>query len=813
MIFIYGLYTGILIFLVSPSYSYLPRQGINKVISYPSPSFISINVKRQDFKSQLQSVTTINTNDYNWKVIPDIWETLSKTIPNEPMLVDNIHDNNKKVTVTFSEANKLINDGSQAFHQLGICQGDCVSIFAENSHKWFILEQSIMKAGGCNAVRGASADVSELVYILQNSKSVGVILDSPDLLDRLFTHIVDDIDSSTNSNEMENLLNALKFVIVIYSEGNTGIQLAEVLSQKIKKIINKSNLNINIPVVKTYEELLTSTVRSPDSTISSRDGTVSSTAASTVSSTVGSPDSTVSDTAASTVSSPDSTVSSPAASTVRSTGAQHEVATLIYTSGTTSSSSRPKPKGVMLTHANLLYQVTDNSFCDDAHSQLNPQVGDVSLSILPCWHVFERTAMYYCLARGACVVYTNLRSFKPDLVKYKPHYLIAVPRLYETVYKGAMSAFKQQPRMKRKLVDAFKAVSHKFKKNLRIFRNLTLGSDTAVSSTVRSPIKHFIKRAVAGMYALLLWPLFKLADIIIWKKVRASLGGRIKLMVSGGSSLPMEIDEFFDMASINLLVGYGLSETSPVLFSRKVESNVLGSIGTIVPGGTTYKIKPFHPHSSHATISDKTSEEASPVSGVLWVKGPGVMKGYMGDEKNTRAAMDEEGYFNTGDLVRYDAITGNLVLTGRAKDTIVLLNGENVEPQSIEDAISVSSSLIDQAMLVGQDQRFLSAIIVLNKTELEKRGLLNLNNNTGNAADIAQILNSSSEIKEAVQNEVNQACMGQKLRPWEKVSSFVLTLEPFTVSNNQLTQTLKVKRHVVATVYEDQIKAIYTKKN
>lgn len=362
------------------------------------------------------------------------------------------------------------------------------------------------------------------------------------------------------------------------------------------------------------------------------------------------------------------------------------LATLIYTSGTTG-----KPKGVMLSHSNLLHQVKTLG------TVVQPQPGDIILSILPSWHSYERSGEYFLLSQGCTQIYTNLRSVKQDLRQFKPHYMIAVPRLWESIYEGVQKQFREQPAKKQRLINFLLGTSEKYIKARRIAQGLSLDHLHASG----------IERFTAKILESALFPFHALGERLVYAKVREATGGRIKQVISGGGALPRHIDNFFEIIGVEILQGYGLTETSPVTNARRPWHNLRGSSGQPIPG-TEVKI-----------VDPETRVPLPPGKrGLVLLKGPQIMQGYYQNPEATAKVIDAEGWFNSGDL-GWVTPQNDLVLTGRAKDTIVLTNGENIEPQPIEDAC-LRSPYIDQIMLVGQDQRSLGALIVPNIEALEK---------------------------------------------------------------------------------------------
>jgi long-chain acyl-CoA synthetase len=419
-------------------------------------------------------------------------------------------------------------------------------------------------------------------------------------------------------------------------------------------------------------------------------------------------------------------------------GPEQRLATLLYTSGTTG-----RPKGVPLSQANLLHQLRNLGVA------VNPQPGDRVLSVLPIWHAYERSAGYLLLSRGCGQSYTNLRQLRPDLQRVKPHYMISVPRLWEALHGGFCSALEAMPSAKQRLVRLALAVASGQAQAWRRWRNL--------DGALLSPLARLRGLALA----LVSWPPAALAEQLLWPAVRRQLsGGCLRTAISGGGALPSHIDGFFEAIGIELLVGYGLTETSPVLTCRRPWANRRGSAGRPLPGTELRIVDP-----------ETRGQLAWGQRGLVLARGPQVMAGYLRRPEATAAVLDAEGWFDTGDLGCL-LPDGSLQLTGRAKDTIVLSNGENIEPGPLEDWLA-ASPLVEQVMLVGQDRRGLAALLVprpgaLNPT---KPGLL-----------------------KELQGEFNRLLATRPgARPDERLLGLAL-VEPFSIENGLLTQTLKQRR-------------------
>jgi long-chain acyl-CoA synthetase len=446
-----------------------------------------------------------------------------------------------------------------------------------------------------------------------------------------------------------------------------------------------------------------------------------------------------------------------------------DLATLIYTSGTSGN-----PKGVMLTHANLLHQI------HAAATVIQPHAGDRILSILPSWHSYERTCEYYLLAQGCSQTYTNIRYLKQDLREYKPQYMVAVPRLWESIYEGAQKQFRDQPANKQKLVQFFLGISEKYIAARRICKGLDIDRQMQPGSTF-----------AARLQTMALALLHQLGEKLVYKKVRAATGGQIQHVISGGGALPKHIDNFFEIVGVSILVGYGLTETAPITNVRRPWRNLRPTSGQPLPG-------------TEIKIVDLETLKTLPVGqkGLVMIRGPQVMRGYYRNPEATAKAIDSAGWFNSGDLGMLTP-QGDLTITGRAKDTIVLSNGENIEPQSIEDAC-LFSPYIEQIILVGQDAKSLGALIVPNQEALVNWGKLQGEPwQEGHLQDSRLEPLFRSELTKLVQNRPGY-------RSDDRIGVFRFLETPFSIEDGTLTQSLKLKRHVVMERYRDMINEMFS---
>jgi long-chain acyl-CoA synthetase len=449
-----------------------------------------------------------------------------------------------------------------------------------------------------------------------------------------------------------------------------------------------------------------------------------------------------------------------------------DLATLIYTSGTSGN-----PKGVMLSHANLLHQV------NTCGTVIPGSPGLKVLSILPSWHSYERSCEYYLLSQGCTQIYTNIRYFKQDLKDYRPNCMVVVPRLLDSLYEGIQKQFREQSSSQQKLVNTFLGVSKQYIEAKRIVEGLSL------DCLKPSLSQKLTARARMSMLA----PIHAIADKLVYAKIRSATGGEIENLISGGGSLAKHLDLFFEMVGINILVGYGLTETAPITNVRRPWQNLRLTSGKPLPG-TEIKIVDL----------DTRKPVAIGQKGLVLIRGPQVMQGYYRDPEATAQAIDPQGWFNSGDLGMLTA-NNDLTITGRAKDTIVLSNGENIEPTPIEDAC-LRSQYISQIVLVGQDQKSLGALIVPNFEALQLWAT-----NRDLPADWNLNLDNS-QLLDLFREELNREVKNRPgYRADDKIAIIKLIAEPFSIDNGLLTQTMKIRRPVVMARYHGMIDEMFAR--
>ncbi|MFP4383369.1 MAG: AMP-dependent synthetase/ligase [Spirochaetia bacterium] len=453
-------------------------------------------------------------------------------------------------------------------------------------------------------------------------------------------------------------------------------------------------------------------------------------------------------------------------------GAGDDLATIIFTSGTTG-----EPKGVMLSHRNFLHQV------ENVPQLLDVGPGDIWLCVLPVWHSFERIMQYVALGAASALAYSKPigQIMLADFAKVRPTWMASVPRIWESVKAGVYRNIKKESAVKRGLFHFFVGVG---------------GAHSYFSYRIRGLLPEFKRRsrivdiAVSFFPYILLAPFRGLGNVLVFKKIQAKLGGRFVAGISGGGALPAAVDRFFSAAGILLLEGYGLTETAPVLGVRKQNHPVPGTVGPVFPG-------------TEIKIVDEDFKELPPgTKGRVLAKGPQVMKGYYKKPEETAKIMKEDGFLDTGDLGK---LTWNneLKILGRVKDTIVLLGGENVEPTPIEEKLK-ESEYIDQAILLGQDQKFLAALIVPDNESVESWA----KQNNISYIDFDQLL-QSPEVHDLFGTIIHESVSGKTgFKSFERVYRFKLINADFQVGK-ELSGKQEVKRHVIADQYSKEIRELF----
>ncbi|QFP42161.1 long-chain fatty acid--CoA ligase [Borrelia miyamotoi] len=454
-----------------------------------------------------------------------------------------------------------------------------------------------------------------------------------------------------------------------------------------------------------------------------------------------------------------------------------DMATIIYTSGTTGA-----PKGVMISHANFLYQVSSFS------RMISVTEGQIFMCILPIWHSFQRSFSYNIFLKGMTCLFSSIvpRKMLDDIKNINPHYLAAVPRLWIAVRQNIFKELVKKSFLAKLLFKLFVKVACLHD----ICSRIVLGLYPNNGFDLFMPIKKFL--GVLGL--VILFPLRSLGDFLIFKKIRKFLGNNFIVGIAGGSSMSLSIARFFNSIGIKLANAYGLTEASPGVASNEYGKLMLGTCGKILPGTV-------------AEIRDEYGNKLKqPGKGVLFIKGPQVMIGYYQDEDATRRVIGVDGFLNTGDIVKLSK--DNVVqVIGREKDTIVLNNGENIEPMPIEIKLE-ESLLIEKAVVVGQDQKFLGALILPNFEEVNKY-LESIGQKILDAHNKRQIIANNIVLK-AINDEIKKLINRTNgFKPFEQVLKFVLLEKPFEIGK-EMSVKMDVKRNYILDFYRNEIKNLFS---
>jgi long-chain acyl-CoA synthetase len=421
-----------------------------------------------------------------------------------------------------------------------------------------------------------------------------------------------------------------------------------------------------------------------------------------------------------------------------------DLATLVYTSGTTGN-----PKGAMLTHGNITSNVTT------VRDAVPFRAGELSLSILPLSHILERMVDYLYYYRGMTVAYAeNVMKVADNLQEVKPHYFAAVPRLFEKMRARVMDNVATAPPARQKI----------------FHWALKIAEERLPYRVEGKPMPFGLKAKSA------------IADKLVFSKIIARLGGRVRYVVSGGAPLSPELAAFFIGAGVEILEGYGLTETSPVIAVNTPQRRRIGSVGPVIPG----------------------VEVRIAADGEILTRGPHVMRGYWNNPEATAQAIDSEGWFHTGDIGEIDK-DGYLKITDRKKDIIINAYGKNIAPQPIE-ALLKSSPYVGTPVLIGDRRKYLSALIVPNfeKLEREAAGL-------GVQAKDREELVNHPKVKALIQDEIDR--FNKNLDRQEKIRRFALIPRDFTIDEDEITPSLKVKRKVIDKKYKHLIDQMYADEN
>ncbi|TGN20837.1 AMP-dependent synthetase/ligase [Leptospira idonii] len=646
--------------------------------------------------------------------------------------------------ITYKE---LYEDGlalAEALIDLGVKARDHIGVLADNRVEWIIADCAVLLTGSANVPRGSDITDSEIVYILNHSGAQIVFIEN------------DKVYEKYKNNKSQ--IKGVKTVIIMDKEtklkSGAGILLFHDLIQKGKELRAKG---------KKEAEKRIADIK-PD-----------------------------------------------------------DLFTLIYTSGTTG-----MPKGVMLMHSNMIHQL---HYVVTRVANVSPN--DRMLSILPVWHIFERVVEYFAIVNGGATYYTKVTDLRNDIQKARPTFMASAPRVWESIYNGIYTKIndpKQTPPLRRGLFNIAYFFSKHYHASTRFLKGLEVDYESRnIIQSLLGGVVSLVKLLITGPFTLtvlfgalgyylgtlgnplstvayvvsglgLLFNSFTL-DRVVLAKIRQATGGHLRATLSGGGALQKHVDAFFMDIGITVLEGYGMTETGPVISVRSFERPIMGSVGDIVPL-TQVQIRDdsgkvlCHIDDKRNIISGKMG-----VKGVVHLSGPQVMKGYYKNPETTAKTI-VDGWMNTGDIGMIN-FKRTLTLTGRAKDTIVLLGGENVEPVPIENKID-ESPYIKQSMVVGQDQKVLGAIIVPDFDALSAWAADN-----GVSESKPEKLITNPKVLEFYKKEVrNFNSVKTGFKNFEQVQYVTLVTKPFEVGD-ELTNLMKMKRHVITEKYKDRILDLY----
>ncbi len=418
------------------------------------------------------------------------------------------------------------------------------------------------------------------------------------------------------------------------------------------------------------------------------------------------------------------------------------LATIIYTSGTTGD-----PKGVMLTHHNFTSNVLG------ALQILSVGSDDVCLSILPLSHAFERTCGFYTMLKaGVTINYAeSIDQLRDNMMEIRPTVMISVPRLYEKIYARVIDRALSSGAVKKRL----------------FFWAKRIGEQWTDLKLTGQPIPAFLRTRK------------KIADRLVFSKVRAQTGGKLRYFVSGGAPLAEDVARFFHATGLPIIEGYGLTETAPVIAVNPLEAVRLGTVGRAIPR-------------TEVTIAE---------NGEILTRGPGLMKGYFNKPDATAAAIDSDGWFHTGDIGEIDS-DGYLRITDRIKDIIVTAGGKKIAPQPIENRVK-ASPFVSNAVMIGDKRKFVVILVVPDLDACRKWA----SNRRLTLPETNDALVALPEIAAKVEREVMVHL--RDLARFEMPKKIILVAEDFTLERGELTPTLKVKRKVVEDHYKDEIDAAF----
>ncbi|MBS1520412.1 MAG: long-chain fatty acid--CoA ligase [Bacteroidetes bacterium] len=440
-----------------------------------------------------------------------------------------------------------------------------------------------------------------------------------------------------------------------------------------------------------------------------------------------------------------------------------DLSCLIYTSGTTGI-----PKGVMLTHHNLTENVRAS-----LEQIIVLEKTDIFLSFLPLSHIFERTATYHiCLHDGCTIAFAqSLELLAKNMAEVKPTIMCCVPKLLERIHDRAMKNGLSAGGAKTKI----------------FVWSLGIGKKT----------REILEKGKKP--GLLLRNQHKIAEKLVFSKIKERTGGRLKFLISGGGALPKNIGEFFGDLGIKVLEGFGLTETSPVMAVTENERVIYGTVGRIIPrievGIQNVDTKEIYTIQTHNNFNPEFQSE----EGEIIVRGHCVMKGYWNKPEETASVIDPDGWLHTGDIGRF--YKGNLQITDRLKNMLVNAYGKNIYPTPVENTY-LKSSRIEQVFLIGDKREYITAIIVPAKEIMQET--FNLTEEFFNKPEL---FIEDKEIIDWIAQDIKR--LSNELAKFERIKNFKVKRNPFSMDEGEITPTLKAKRKVIEKKYATAIDEMY----
>jgi long-chain acyl-CoA synthetase len=563
----------------------------------------------------------------------------------------------KWIETSIEDFQQMVHDLALGLYELGVRKGDKVSLHAENSTEWLVIDQAVLSLGAALVPIYTTQPGEQIKYILENSGAK--------------VHFVSNDEVFAETKPLIKEIKSVEAIVSILGSDHKKLNTFEdILEMGHKRSEEEPNL---------FDKL-------------------------------------------------------------RSEVEPEDLATLIYTSGTTG-----VPKGVMLTHANIAINAlaSHEIFPFEPQEHKNPRV----ISYLPLAHMFERTASYIYAYMGVPAYYIDeVEDIKDDFAIVKPIYMVTVPRLLEKIVTGIKVKGQEMSGLKKQLY----------------YWSVNLAEEYDPENPPAS------------------WKL-KIADMLVYSKIRELFGGNMIGFNVGGAALSPSIARFINGIGIYCGLGYGLTETSPVLTGPPKGELRIGSSG-----------KPL------VDVEIKIAED-----GEILARGPSIMKGYYEMPEKTAEAIDDDGWFYTGDIGHLDEDNW-LFVTDRKKSLFKLSTGKYVAPQPIENAL-VNSGFIEQAVVVGSDHKFCGALIVPNWENMKKRF-----NSKGHEFPEGD-LTTNEYVVNRIQKEIDK--VNKDLSKWEKVKKFKLLENQFTIDKGEITPTMKVKRNVIYKKYKEEIDSIYSEES